>query len=189
MSQNYYSRSNLIQRPIQPSDQIPFLAPIPSENAEFNNNLYNSYLQSGGIPRPHIRFPDGMEARPNTPPQPTNNQRIWFEEFIALVPEHLQGPVLAQASEFPDTRITIETVTQFLRTINQCNLSSTTQCSVCFADVDPSDVFTTSCNHSFCLKCIATWVFTKVQQQMVARDTYVECSCPYCRDVFICHRF
>lgn len=187
MSQNYYSRSNSIQRPIQPSDQVPFLAPIPTMSTEF----YDSYLRNDAIPSPQIRFPDGMEARTNTPPHLTNNPRNQHnpQEFIALVPEHLRAQVLAQASMLSGMRITIEKVREFLMTINNSNLSSNTQCSICFSDVDPSDVFTTSCNHTFCLKCIATWVFTKVQQQMFNRAMPVECSCPYCRGVFFSHRF
>ncbi len=189
MSQNNNSSNNLIQRPIQPTVQVPFLAPIPTMSTEF----YDSYL-----PGPQIRTIGTVAIGPRTnTPQHTNNphnQRDLYDnpqDFIALVPEHLRAQVLAQVSFLSRTRITIEEVREFLMTINNSNsnLSSNTQCSICFSDVDPSDVFTTSCNHTFCLKCIATWVFTKVQQQMFDRATPVECSCPYCRGVFFFHRF
>lgn len=191
MSQNNNSSNNLIQRLIQPTVQVPFLAPIPTMSTEF----YDSYLQNDAIPGPQIRFDTvAIGPRTNTPQHTNNphNQRDLYDnpqDIIALIPERFRAQVLAQMSGFSGTRITIEEVREFLMTINNSNLSSNTQCSICFSDVDPSDVFTTSCNHTFCLKCIATWVFTKVQQQMFNRAMPVECSCPYCRGVFFSHRF
>lgn len=186
MSQNNNSDNNLIQRAIYPSVRVPSLAPIPTMSTEFYDNLYDSYLRNDAIPGPQIRFDTvAIGARQNTPQHLTRNQ----QDFIALVPEHLRSTVLAQLPDFSGVRVTLDEVIGLLRSVNNSTDFSNTQCSICFADVPSSDVFTTSCNHSFCMKCIASWVLTKIEEQMPIRHSTVECSCPYCRGVFFSHRF
>jgi len=57
------------------------------------------------------------------------------------------------------------------------------QCAICFGDTPEGGVFTTTCNHSFCIKCVAGWVLTLIQQGRYRQK--VECTCALCRDVFL----
>ena len=41
-------------------------------------------------------------------------------------------------------------------------------CSICLEDFNNSEIFTTTCNHKFCIGCITRWV-------------HINKSCPLCR--------
>ncbi len=72
-------------------------------------------------------------------------------------------------------------------------ISHENMCSICMGETTYGDLasdsfrFTTSCKHSFCIKCITMWIFTKVKENSQSRK--VDCLCPMCRTCFYTHKW
>lgn len=57
----------------------------------------------------------------------------------------------------------------------------TSECAICYVDIEPSLICHLNCNHQFCIACVAKIIVLDFKKNQNNINRRVSCTCPFCR--------